>query len=455
MRAPAGVSIVAPLTVPPRLPRPNSIAREWEDSATSYWRVLASRAERRYDRDEEQGVTKQRFSADVAVVGGGPSGLVAALALAGAGIDILLVAPKPPHPDRRTTALLDGSVETLRRLAVWPKIEAQAAALKFLRLIDATQRILRAPEVLFDSAELGLEAFGYNVENETLREALFETCRQSAKIRIVESSVSVVEPDSDGVDLTIGGEKERVLLVAASDGRKSICRAAAGISTRSRALPQTAIVLNLTHSEPHNDTSTEFHTESGPFTFAPLLGKRSSLVCVVRPEEAETIRAMDDAALALEVERRAHSILGKMEAKSARGIFPLGTEIAERFAANRIALIGEAAHVLPPIGAQGLNLGIRDAVQLAEQVANSSGRDPGSDEVLREYDSSRGADVRGRAMFVDFANRSLMSDFLPLHAARGLGLQLANRVGFVRRALMRQGLGPANSDRHFARGDLP
>jgi 2-octaprenyl-6-methoxyphenol hydroxylase len=140
-----------------------------EDSATSYRRVLASRTERRYDLAQEQDVTKRRFSADVAVVGGGPSGLVAALAFAAARADILLVAPKPPHPDRRTTALLDGSVETLRQLAVWPKIEAQAAPLKFLRLIDATRRILRAPEVLFDSAELGLEAFGYYVENEKLR----------------------------------------------------------------------------------------------------------------------------------------------------------------------------------------------------------------------------------------------------------------------------------------------
>jgi 2-octaprenyl-6-methoxyphenol hydroxylase len=142
-----------------------------------------------------------------------------------------------------------------------------------------------------------------------------------------------------------------------------------------------------------------------------------------------------------------------MEVKSARGIFPLGTELAERFAANRIALIGEAAHVLPPIGAQGLNLGIRDAAQLAELVADLQG-DPGADELLHEYDRSRGADVRGRAMFVDFANRLLMSDFLPLHAARGLGLQLANRVGFVRRAMMRQGLGPTSGNQRFARGNL-
>jgi 2-octaprenyl-6-methoxyphenol hydroxylase len=381
------------------------------------------------------------YSAEVAVVGGGPSGLVAALALASASAETLLVAPKPPHADRRTTALLDGSVEVLRGLDVWPKLEARAAPLKFLRLIDDTRRVLRAPEVLFDSAELGLEAFGYNVENETLREVLLAACRENPKIRLVETAASAIQPDEHGVTLTIDEHHEHVRLVAASDGRKSICREAAGIRTRSRALPQTAIVLNLTHSAPHNDTSTEFHTESGPFTFAPLPGKRSSLVCVVRPEEAENIRAMDDAALAGEIERRAHSILGKMEVASPRGIFPLGTEMAERFAANRIALIGEAAHVLPPIGAQGLNLGIRDAAQLAEIVADYRDHDPGTDELLREYDRSRSADIRGRAMFVDFANRSLMSDFLPLHAARGLGLQLANRAGFFRRMLMRQGLG--------------
>jgi len=398
-------------------------------------------------------VTKADFTADVAVVGGGPAGLIAALALASAGVETLLVSPPPPHADRRTTALLDGSVQTLRALGVWPDLAAEAAPLKFLRLVDETQRLLRAPEVLFDSGELGLEAFGYNVENETLRAALLAACRKAALIRIVESPARHVEPGGQGVTLAIGGMRERVRLVAASDGRKSICRAAAGIETKSRALPQSAVVLNLRHSAPHGDTSTEFHTETGPFTFAPLLGGRSSLVWVTAPEEAEAIRALDDAALGAAIERRAHSMLGKMEVSSARGIFPLGSEIAERFAANRIALIGEAAHVLPPIGAQGLNLGIRDAAQLAELVADSGGEDPGTDELLSEYDRRRGPDVRGRAAFVDFANRSLLSDFLPLHAARGFGLQLAKRSGFVRRALMQQGLGQGANAPRLARGE--
>jgi len=369
--------------------------------------------------------------------------LMTALGVASTGADTLLVAPTPPAIDRRTTALLEGSTQVLKLLGAWPSLVGDAAPLKFLRLVDATNRLLRAPEVLFDSAELGLEAFGHNVENETLRQVLLALCSKTPGLRVVNVPVTVVAPDENGVTLTLGDKQERVRLVAAADGRKSICRDAAGIRTQFNQLPQSAIVLNLKHSSPHNDTSTEFHTESGPFTFAPLKGDRSSLVCVVRPHEAEAIGNLSDDALAMEIERRAHSILGKMEVESDRGIFPLSTALADRFAARRVALIGEAAHVLPPIGAQGLNLGIRDAAVLAELVADArdSSRDPGGTELLHDYDDRRRADVRIRTLVVDFANRSLMSDFLPLHAARGLGLHLASRVGFFRRVLMRHGLG--------------
>lgn len=394
------------------------------------------------------------FNAEVAVVGGGAAGLVAALALAATGAETLLVAPPPPA-DRRTTALLDGSVEVLKALGVWPSLAPEAAPLKRLRLVDATQRILRAPEVLFDSAELGLEAFGYNVENIELRAQLLAACRQAANLRIVEAAVTALELDESSATLKLDHGEERVRLVAAADGKKSLCRAAAGIGMNSRALPQVAIALNLRHTRPHNDASTEFHTESGPFTLVPLKGNRSSLVCVVEPDEAEKLDAMNDAELGREVERRAHSILGKMEIDGTRGAFPLTAEKADRFAANRVALVGEAGHVLPPIGAQGLNLGIRDAAALAELVADGrrEGRDPGDDILLVQYDARRRADVRSRALAVEIANWSLMSDFLPVHAARGLGLHLASRVGFFRRVLMRQGLGRRQSVPRFVRGE--
>lgn len=399
---------------------------------------------------------KMAFSGQVAVVGGGPSGLVAAIALAGAGVETLLFAPPPPGPDRRTTALLDGSVRTLETLGIWSAITPQTAPLARLRLVDGTRRLIRAPEVLFNAGELGLEAFGYNIENELLRSALWTAAAKLPALRMVEKSVTEVIPGSESVTLHAGARAELVRLVVAADGRNSICGKAAGIATTKRNFPQVALTMNLSHSRPHKNISTEFHTETGPFTLVPLPGDRSSLVWVVDPEEAQALIALDDAALAEEIERRAHSILGAMRIESARGSFPLSLDLAERFGASRIALVGEAGHLLPPIGAQGLNLGIRDAATIAELVTDAvrSGDDPGSDEVLAEYEARRRPDVKKRALAVEYMNRSLLSDFLPVHALRGLGLDLASRFGFVRRALMQEGLGPRNeSAPRLARGE--
>ena len=184
------------------------------------------------------------------------------------------------------------------------------------------------------------------------------------------------------------------------------------------------------------------------YTFVPLPGRRSSLVWVVDPRQADELQKLDDAALAREIERRAHSMLGRMEIESARGVFPLAVETAERFASRRVALVGDAAHLLPPIGAQGLNLGIRDAITIAELTVDvmRSGGDPGSEIAMEAYGRRRRADVRSRTLFVELFNRSLLSGFLPAHLARGLGLELATHVGFVRRALMRQGLGPSDGE---------
>lgn len=385
---------------------------------------------------------------EIAVVGAGPAGLIAALAIADSGAETVLVAPAPAHRDPRTTALLGGSVDVLREIGVWDRIADRTAPLRKLRLVDGTRRLIRAPELLFDSSELNLEAFGFNIENETLLAALRNAVAERPALRIVESAVGQVSIGGDAVSLQLGnGERIAARLVVAADGRNSVCREAAGISVSKRSLPQTAVALNLKHSRPHKNISTEFHTESGPFTLVPLPGLRSSLVWVCGDDDAERVRNADDNALAEEIERKSHSILGETAIDVGKGVFPLAVQIAERFGANRVALVGESGHVLPPIGAQGLNLGIRDTHAIARLAARSraAGQDTGSEAVLADYDAQRRLDVRSRAFAVELLGRSLLSGFLPVHLARGLGLELASRIGLFRRALMRGGMGDTSA----------
>src|SRR5580658_10228943 len=242
------------------------------------------------------------ISAEVAVIGGGPAGLVAAIALATAGVDTFLIAP-PAEPDHRTTALLAGSVTALETLGVWPACVPHAAPLRKIRLIDATQRLIRAPEVLFTAAEIDLDAFGHNIENRHLVAALEARVAALKLSRITGAALSIAS-DAAGATIKHANGEARVKLVIGADGRRSLCRAAAGIGTNNRrTYPQTALTLNLAHARPHDDTSTEFHTESGPFTLVPLPGRRSSLVWVLDPAHAAELAAMNDTELSTEIER--------------------------------------------------------------------------------------------------------------------------------------------------------
>src|SRR5208282_1240072 len=202
------------------------------------------------------GVGKVR-TADVAVVGGGPAGVMSAVALAAGGVDTLLIAPQP-EDDHRTTALLAGSVTALATLGVWEACLPHAAALKTIRLIDDTQRLLRAPEVTFTAADIGLDAFGYNIENRHLIAALYARAAQLKITRICGAAVAI-ESDPAGATVKFEDGAARVRLVTGADGQRSLCRAAAGIGTDRRAYPQTALTLNLAHERPHQDTATEFH----------------------------------------------------------------------------------------------------------------------------------------------------------------------------------------------------
>ncbi|MDB5598383.1 MAG: 2-octaprenyl-6-methoxyphenol hydroxylase [Xanthobacteraceae bacterium] len=398
-----------------------------------------------------------RETVEVAIVGGGPAGLTAAVALAGAGVPVALVSPAPVSlQDHRTTALFGGSVTALETLGVWEACRPHAAPMHEMRLVDATARLWRAPEVRFTAREIDLDAFGANIENRHLLAALEARAAALPSLTRYPVVATTIAPGPEGVTVTLAdGRTLDARLVIGADGRKSACRTAAGIATQAHDYPQHALTLNFAHTRPHRNISTEFHTETGPFTLVPLPGLRSSLVWVLDPAGAKRLGALDDKALGEAIEQQAHSLLGKVTPEPGRGLFPLRVETARHFAALRIGLIGEAAHVIPPIGAQGLNLGLRDAATLSELViaAHRAGHDVGGPEVTNAYDSARRADVGARTLAVDLMNRSLLTDFLPVQGLRGVGLYLAGRVGPLRRALMREGVTPAASQPRLMRGE--
>lgn len=383
---------------------------------------------------------------DVAVVGGGPAGLAVAMALADAGARVALIAPPPSADDWRTTALLGDSVDFLERHGVWSNLRAVASPLRHMRLVDASSRLFRAPDVTFDAREIGRDLFGYNVANGPLVAALSDAvAARSGGIARYEALFQTLDHAEGGEQLTLSsGETVTASLVVAADGRNSGVRKAAGIEVKSWTYPQEALVLALSHREPHHDTSVEFHTEAGPFTLVPHGPGRSSLVWMDRPEVIERMAGLDDAALALEIERRSGSTWGAMTVDSPRQRWPLSGFRARQLAAGRVVLIGEAAHGFPPIGAQGFNLTLRDIAKLEKIVRTAThpptGKPLDGVAVARSYGTARRLDVAGRVTGVDLLNRSLLSDFLPIQVVRAAGLMLAREVGPIRRLMMRAGL---------------
>lgn len=385
-------------------------------------------------------------SHDAVIVGGGPAGLTAAIALASAGVRTALLARRTPYADNRTTALLGTSVELLERLEVWPRCRDHAAALRTMRLVDDTGRLIRAPEVRFAAGEIGLDQFGYNIDNRALTSALEARAAELSGLTRLDDEAEAIVPGDADVSLRTGhGDTLSARLVVGADGRHSLARTAAGIAVVSRDLKQSALTFNIHLGRPHRDISTEFHTPFGPCVFVPLPGERCSVVWVGSHAETARLMALGDEALAEAAERQSHSIFGRLTVEPGRHRFPLAIERPRQIAAKRTALVGESAHVVPPIGAQGLNMGLRDAADLAGIVgeAVALGEDPGAPAVLARYASARRADITSRTFAIDIANRSLLSDLLPVQSVRALGLHLIGSIGPLRRLAMREGLAPS------------
>lgn len=387
---------------------------------------------------------------EIAVVGEGLAGSIAALALARAGRKVVIVAPKGERRDERTTALMDQSIRFVDSLGLWDEITTEAAALSTMQILDGTKRLFRAPPAQFRAADVGLYAFGYNIPNKVLLSVLARTMADEPNITRVVAAVSDIVLSADDAMLTLSnGEILKAKAVIGADGRGSKVREAAGIGTRRWSYPQTAVVLNFAHEQPHGNVSTEFHTETGPATQVPLPGNRSSLVWVVRPEEASRLLSIDNAALSLAVEERIQSMLGKVTVEPGAESWPLSSLMADRFGKGRVALIGEAAHAFPPIGAQGLNLSLRDVMELVD-LLKTTGESPIGADFGDRFNRKRRPDIMTRTFGVDLLNRSLLSDFLPMQVARAAGLHLLTAVGPLRNVLMREGIEPGRSLKDLA-----
>ncbi len=384
---------------------------------------------------------------EIGVVGGGLAGSVAALSLARAGRKVALIAPKPDRDDERTTALMDHSIRFVERLGLWDEIAQKAAPLSVMQIIDGTERLLRAPTAQFRASDVGLYAFGYNIPNRVLTTVLEAALAAEPNLTRVEGEV---ESYDFGTERVIALMKDTSALdldfVVGADGRKSKAREMMGIGVRRWAYPQAAVVLNFSHTIPHGNVSTEFHTETGPFTQVPLPGMRSSLVWVVKPQDAERLLALSTEDLSRQVETRMQSMLGKVTVEGTPQAWPLSSLMADRFGKDRLALIGEAAHAFPPIGAQGLNLSLRDVIALTEIVGAIPAKTIGSDMGDR-FNRKRRPDVMTRTFGVDLLNRSLLSDFLPAQMLRAGGLHMLTGAPPLRNLLMREGVEPGRGIR--------
>ena len=390
------------------------------------------------------------------VVGGGPAGLTAAIALASGGIATVLVGPRPGQADNRTTALLGGSVTALETLRVWDACADKAAPLRVMRIVDDTGRLWRAPEVKFDAAEIGQDAFGYNIENRHLVAALDARAEALPDLRRIDDQVAEVTPGDDAVTVTLkSGEALHAPLVIGADGRRSLCRAAAGITLDERQYPQAALTVSFGHSRPHRDASTEFHTPTGPFTVVPLKGQRSSLVWVLDPDEAEDIAALDDAELSVEIERASHSILGKVTVEPGRGLFPLrvGTRgrsartvsrwwAKPRTSFRRSARRGSiSAYATPPPSASSRS---------KRSVTVAISAPPPCSRATTACAAPTSAAERLRSTC---STARCCRTCCRRRARAGLGLYMIDRIGPLRRNVMREGVAPRANQPRLMRGE--
>ena len=394
----------------------------------------------------------------VIVSGSGPAGLAAACLVAAENLPVAVITGPVPlagQRDPRTIALMNTSLQALRHVGVWPgRLQGAAQPLRKLRLVDDTGQLFAAPTVTFGASEIGADAFGWNVPVEALVAALKQRA-QELGVRFFAACAVSARSMADSVRVVLDtGEAVCGEVVIAADGHASAIRRAAGIQTVDWTYEQTAIATSFAHSAPHGDISTEYHKQAGPLTTVPMPESRSALVWLERPARADALMAMDDATFARTLQMETHGDLGLISDIGPRRAFAMRGLTAVSFARSRVLLVGEAAHVVPPIGAQGLNMSLRDAAYAAELISDAAAFDDdiGARKVMQAYDARRRADVAPRQAIIHGMNTSLLSELAPLHSLRAAGISLIDRFTPLRQRVMQEGLAPTRDLPRVMRG---
>jgi 2-octaprenyl-6-methoxyphenol hydroxylase len=397
---------------------------------------------------------------ELLIVGGGLNGLLLGMACAGGGLTVAIVDRQDPTAvvddsfDGRCSAIAYGSHKVLDGIGLWRDVAIEAAPILEIRVADDESPLF----LHYDHRELSTgDPLGYIVENRLLRRALINRLTSLPTLRLM-APLAVGSMLSSALGATASladGGRIRAQLVAAADGQKSPLRHQAGIRAVEWRYNQTGIVTTVRHERPHHGIAVEHFLPAGPFAILPMTGNRSSIVWTERAELAPRLIGLSEAAFAAELASRFGDFLGRVEPIGPRWSYPLSLLLAERYVASRLALVGEAAHVIHPIAGQGLNLGIRDIAALAELLidARRLGLDIGAESVLIQYERWRRFDALMLATVTNGLNGLFSNSLPPLRLARDLGLAAVHRMPPLKRLLMRDAMGLVGDLPRLVRGE--
>jgi 2-octaprenyl-6-methoxyphenol hydroxylase len=393
---------------------------------------------------------------DILISGGGIAGLSAAAAFGTAGFSVICVDPTPPITDReatgadmRSTAMMQPARDMLMAAGIWDHLAPHAAALQIMRIVDAGGEKPEARIVKdFNAADISDLPFGWNFPNYVLRREMLARldALPNVDFRPGTGTTSLFTRSQMAKVTLSDGTKVQTKLVIAADGRNSPMRQAAGIDVTTKRYGQKALAFAVTHPIPHENVSTEIHRTGGPFTLVPLPDFNglpcSAVVWMDDGAKSQARMDLDTAAFEEEMSVRSCHHFGPLTLASKRSIWPIISQTASALSGQRTALIAEAAHVVPPIGAQGLNMSLRDMGALLE-LATARPDGLGDAEMLMAYEKARMGDIKLRVRGIDLLNRASQASSPALRDARALGLNALYNLGPVRKTLMQMGLGVA------------